>query len=144
MAASRRRLLAGRAVGLLGHRGPSPWFFSGAHPADRQPPTRYRLPPAGKEPQPKPKRSLPGHIVNCSMEVHMDWNRVEGNWKQIKGRVKEKWGKLTDDDLNVINGRREQLEGKIQERYGLAKDQFARILMTGTAVKSGTNVLSPA
>ena len=53
----------------------------------------------------------------------MDWNRVEGNWKQIKGQVKEKWGKLTDDDLTQINGRREQLEGKIQERYGVAKDQ---------------------
>jgi uncharacterized protein YjbJ (UPF0337 family) len=48
----------------------------------------------------------------------MDWNRVEG-----KGKVKEKWGKLTDDDLEVINGRRDQLEGKIQERYGIAKDQ---------------------
>ena len=54
----------------------------------------------------------------------MDWNRVEGSWKQVKGAVKEKWGKLTDDDLDVINGRREQLEGKIQERYGLAKDQI--------------------
>ena len=53
----------------------------------------------------------------------MDWNRLEGNWKQFSGRVKEKWGKLTDDDLDVIKGRREQLEGKIQERYGLAKDQ---------------------
>src|SRR5215471_9870764 len=53
----------------------------------------------------------------------MDWNRVEGNWKQVKGRVKEKWGQLTDDDLDVINGRRDQLEGKIQQRYGLAKDQ---------------------
>jgi uncharacterized protein YjbJ (UPF0337 family) len=53
----------------------------------------------------------------------MDWNRIEGNWKQFGGRVKEKWGKLTDDDLAVINGRRDQLEGKIQERYGLAKDQ---------------------
>jgi uncharacterized protein YjbJ (UPF0337 family) len=53
----------------------------------------------------------------------MDWNRVEGNWKQAKGQVKEKWGKLTDDDLNVIAGRRDQLEGKIQERYGIAKDQ---------------------
>src|SRR6266702_268461 len=53
----------------------------------------------------------------------MDWNRVEGNWKQVKGKVKEKWGKLTDDDLDVINGRRDQLEGKIQERYGIAKDQ---------------------
>ena len=53
----------------------------------------------------------------------MDWNRIEGNWKQVKGHVKEKWGKLTDDELDVINGRREQLEGKIQERYGIAKDQ---------------------
>ena len=53
----------------------------------------------------------------------MDWNRIEGNWKQFSGRVKEKWGKLTNDDLDVINGRRDQLEGKIQERYGVAKDQ---------------------
>jgi uncharacterized protein YjbJ (UPF0337 family) len=54
----------------------------------------------------------------------MDWNRVEGNWKQFKGKAKEKWGKLTDDDLNVIEGRREQLEGKLQQRYGFAKDQI--------------------
>jgi uncharacterized protein YjbJ (UPF0337 family) len=53
----------------------------------------------------------------------MDWNRIEGNWKQFKGRAKEKWGRLTDDDLDVVNGRQEQLEGKIQERYGLAKDE---------------------
>jgi hypothetical protein len=39
-----------------------------------------------------------------------DWNRVEGNWKQVKGKVKEKWGKLTDDDLTAINGRRDQLD----------------------------------
>ena len=51
----------------------------------------------------------------------MDWNRIEGNWKSIKGQVKEKWGQLTDDELDEINGRREQLEGKIQERYGIAK-----------------------
>lgn len=53
----------------------------------------------------------------------MDWNRVEGSWKQLKGNVKEKWGKLTDDDFDVIEGKRDQLEGKIQERYGYAKDQ---------------------
>jgi uncharacterized protein YjbJ (UPF0337 family) len=53
----------------------------------------------------------------------MDWNRIEGNWKQTKGKVKEKWGQLTDDDLTQVNGKREQLEGKIQERYGLAKDK---------------------
>jgi uncharacterized protein YjbJ (UPF0337 family) len=52
----------------------------------------------------------------------MDWDRIEGSWKQVTGRVKEQWGKLTDDDLAEINGKREQLEGKIQERYGLAKD----------------------
>jgi len=48
------------------------------------------------------------------------------NWKQVKGKVKEKWGQLTDDDLDKINGRREQLEGKIQERYGQAKDQVSK------------------
>jgi uncharacterized protein YjbJ (UPF0337 family) len=50
----------------------------------------------------------------------MDWNRIEGNWKQFKGQAKEKWGRLTDNDLDVINGRQDPLEGKIQERYGLA------------------------
>ena len=53
----------------------------------------------------------------------MDSNRLEGNWKQIKGKVKEQWGKLTEDDLTAINGQREQLEGKIQERYGMQKDK---------------------
>jgi len=53
----------------------------------------------------------------------MDWNRIEGNLKLTKGKIKEKWGQLTDDDLTLVNGKREQLEGKIQERYGLAKDR---------------------
>jgi uncharacterized protein YjbJ (UPF0337 family) len=52
----------------------------------------------------------------------MNWDRVEGQWKQSAGKVKEKWGKLTDDDITLINGKREQLAGKIQERYGIAKD----------------------
>ena len=56
----------------------------------------------------------------------MDWDRVQGSWKQFTGKVKEKWGKLTDDDLTAINGRRDQLEGKIQERYGIGKDQIRR------------------
>lgn len=50
-------------------------------------------------------------------------NEVGGNWKQFKGKVKEQWGKLTDDDMTVIEGKRDQLVGKIQERYGYAKDQ---------------------
>lgn len=53
----------------------------------------------------------------------MDWNRVEGNWKQMKGKIKEQWGKLTDDDLDMIAGKRDPLEGKIQERYGYEKDR---------------------
>ncbi|HEY4849047.1 MAG TPA: CsbD family protein [Methylocella sp.] len=52
----------------------------------------------------------------------MDWNRIEGNWKQFKGKIKEQWGHLTDDDLDKIAGKREQLEGKIQERAGITKD----------------------
>jgi uncharacterized protein YjbJ (UPF0337 family) len=53
----------------------------------------------------------------------MNWEQVEGKWKQYSGAVKEKWGKLTDDDLATIHGKREQLVGKIQERYGIAKEQ---------------------
>ena len=56
----------------------------------------------------------------------MNWDRVEGNWKQFKGQIKEGWGKLTDDDISVINGKRDQLIGKIQERYGCAKDEADR------------------
>jgi uncharacterized protein YjbJ (UPF0337 family) len=52
----------------------------------------------------------------------MNWEQMEGKWKQYKGQAKEKWGKLTDDDLNVINGRREQLVGRIEERYGIQKE----------------------
>ena len=64
--------------------------------------------------------------LNKDRRDAIDWNRVEGNWKQFKGAAKEKWGKLTDDDLNVIEGRREQLEGKLQQRYGFAKDQIRK------------------
>jgi len=68
------------------------------------------------------------HILARQMtqEVFMDWDRVEGNWKKLKGSVKEKWGNLTDDDLDRVAGRRDQLEGVIQERYGLAKDQVRK------------------
>ena len=56
----------------------------------------------------------------------MNWDRIEGDWKQFAGKVKEQWGKLTDDDLAVIKGKRDQLEGKIQERYGYAKDRVKK------------------
>lgn len=53
----------------------------------------------------------------------MNRDVIEGNWTQLKGKVREMWGKLTDDDVDVIQGKRKQLSGKLQERYGLAKDE---------------------
>lgn len=52
----------------------------------------------------------------------MQWDIVEGNWKQFKGKVKENWGKLTDDELDTIAGKRDQLAGRLQEAYGIGKD----------------------
>ncbi|MDP5291886.1 CsbD family protein [Oceanimonas sp. CHS3-5] len=53
----------------------------------------------------------------------MNWDIVEGNWKQFKGKVQTQWGKLTDDQLDVIAGKREELAGKLQEAYGISKDE---------------------
>ena len=53
----------------------------------------------------------------------MNWDRIEGNWKEFKGKAKQQWGKLTDDDLAFVNGKREELSGRLQQRYGYAKDQ---------------------
>jgi uncharacterized protein YjbJ (UPF0337 family) len=56
----------------------------------------------------------------------MNWEQIRGQWRQLKGAIKAKWGKLTDDDLDVIAGQQEQLIGKIQERYGIAKEEAHR------------------
>jgi uncharacterized protein YjbJ (UPF0337 family) len=53
----------------------------------------------------------------------MNWDRIEGKWDEYKGRVKQKWAKLTDDDLALIGGKKDELIGKVKERYGLAKDK---------------------
>ena len=53
----------------------------------------------------------------------MNWDQIKGDWKQVTGKVKEKWGKLTDDDLTTIGGQRDQLIGVLQEKYGYAKEQ---------------------
>ena len=58
----------------------------------------------------------------------MNWDQIKGDWKQVTGKVKEKWGKLTDDDLITIAGKRDQLAGLIQERYGYAKEQAEKEL----------------
>jgi uncharacterized protein YjbJ (UPF0337 family) len=52
----------------------------------------------------------------------MNWDQLQGKWKQFKGSVREEWGKLTDDDLELIAGQKDKLVGRIQERYGLSKE----------------------
>ncbi len=53
----------------------------------------------------------------------MNSHQMSGTWQQMKGKVKEKWGKLTDDDLKVIEGKRDQLAGLLEKRYGYAKER---------------------
>jgi uncharacterized protein YjbJ (UPF0337 family) len=61
----------------------------------------------------------------CEERV-MNRDTLEGNWKQLSGKVKAQWGKLTDDDIDTIQGRTEELAGKIQERYGIAREEAER------------------
>jgi uncharacterized protein YjbJ (UPF0337 family) len=56
----------------------------------------------------------------------MNWDRIQGNWKQFKGKAQQQWGELTDDDLDVVEGKREELVGRLQQRYGYARDQAER------------------
>ena len=59
----------------------------------------------------------------------MNWDRIEGNWRQVKGSVKQRWGRLTDDQLDVIAGKRDSLVGKIQETYGISRDETEKQLV---------------
>jgi len=56
----------------------------------------------------------------------VNWDQIEGKWKQYAGRFREKWGKLTDSDMEMIRGKRDQLVGRVQERYGIAKEDAER------------------
>ena len=56
----------------------------------------------------------------------MNWDRIEGNWKQYKGKARQKWGELTNDDLDVVKGKKDQLIGRLQERKGIARDEAER------------------
>jgi len=58
----------------------------------------------------------------------MNWDQIKGNWKQVKGVVRERWGKLTDDDVDVIAGKRDILLGKIQEKHGVAREEAEKEL----------------
>jgi len=72
--------------------------------------------------------SVPPVIRQPRTQEHheMNWDTIQGQWKQLRGNAKEQWGKLTDDELDQMDGKRDQLVGKIQERYGIAKDEAER------------------
>jgi len=80
-------------------------------------------------PTPQPKTACgvfpaaPVTLAGAAREKPMNSDQISGNWKQLKGKVKEQWGKLTDDDMTTVEGQRDQLVGRIQERYGIAKEQ---------------------
>ena len=63
----------------------------------------------------------------------MNWDRIEGSWRQLRGKVEEKWGQLTGDRLEVVAGRREQLVGRVQAQYGIARDQAGKQVNPFTA-----------
>ena len=74
----------------------------------------------------------------------MNWDQIEGDWTQMKGKVKEQWGKLTDDQLDVIAGKRDQLSGKIQEQYGYTKERAEEELDKWTELNNGSNSERPS
>jgi uncharacterized protein YjbJ (UPF0337 family) len=57
------------------------------------------------------------------MEDAMNKDQASGSWKELKGKLKQQWGKLTDDDLTVLEGTSDELSGRIQKRYGIAKEE---------------------
>ena len=72
----------------------------------------------------------------------MNRDQLEGNWKQLKGKIREKWGNLTNDELDVINGKRDQLVGKLQEKYGIARAEAEKQLDDWLAAQ-GTSPQTP-
>jgi uncharacterized protein YjbJ (UPF0337 family) len=71
----------------------------------------------------------------------VNWDMIEGNWKQFKGQARQQWGKLTDDELDQVEGRREELVGRIQEKYGIARDDAERRSATGKAASDTDRAL---
>ena len=56
----------------------------------------------------------------------MNWDQIQGQWKQYKGSAKQQWGKLTDDDMDRIDGNKDILAGRLQEQYGIEKEEAER------------------
>ncbi len=71
-------------------------------------------------------RGVARYVHDANSKVLMNSDRIEGNWKQLKGMMREKWGKLTDNDWEQVAGKKDQLLGKLQERYGYTREQAQR------------------
>jgi uncharacterized protein YjbJ (UPF0337 family) len=84
---------------------------------------REQVPPRGRLITTSRATERPPCSAAKRKDIAMNWDRIEGNWKQFRGQVQQQWGKLTNDDLDTVEGRRVELVGKIQERYGIAKDE---------------------
>ena len=69
----------------------------------------------------------------------MNWDLIEGNWKEYKGEIKQRWSKLTDEQLELIAGKREHLAGKIQVMYGLGKDEVEHQLSSWQSNQKSTD-----
>ena len=67
--------------------------------------------------------SRSGIGLRSALRRCMNWDQIEGKWKQLTGSARERWGKLTDDDIQTLTGQKDHLVGKIQERYGIAKTE---------------------
>jgi uncharacterized protein YjbJ (UPF0337 family) len=77
--------------------------------------------------------------------THMNWDQIEGKWKQLTGSARERWGKLTDDDVQALTGQKDHLVGKIQERYGIASSADHRKAVhcaggTGILIDNGAHL----
>lgn len=69
----------------------------------------------------------------------MNEDILQGKWTQLKGKVKEQWGKLTDDEIDLLDGKKDQLVGRVQERYGIARDQAERDVDTWLNASASTH-----
>jgi uncharacterized protein YjbJ (UPF0337 family) len=74
--------------------------------------------------------SLTITTISDNWSEAMNWDRIEGNWKEFKGKAQQQWGKLTNDDLDVVEGKRKELAGRLQQRYGVAQDEAERQIDT--------------
>jgi uncharacterized protein YjbJ (UPF0337 family) len=84
----------------------------------------YSLEPVSHSPnRPSFNHGPPPAIAFVWKGKTMNWDQLEGKWKQVKGSVKQQWGKLTNDDLDYMSGSRDRFVGRLQERYGIAKEE---------------------